>query len=344
MQEEQRRMYELEYPAPVVKDDSTQGSGPTMIVAMNGYADAGQAVEASADHLKAALENRQLASFNNDELVDYRSRRPAVTIDHDRTVEIENVDLGIKVLRDNSGKPFLLLSGPEPDLRWEAFTDAVVNLVEKFDIQNTIMLYAAPMPVPHTRPTVVTAHGNSPELLNSMVRIESTMMVPGAAALYLERALDKKGRQVAGYTAHVPHYLASSPYPSATLHLLDSVASAVDLNIPLGSLEADVDRVNQQLEEQVTDSDEIAGVVHQLEEQYDAYMERYRKRHPQAIMPGEEHMPTGEEIGADFEAFLAGLDENPEILSEDIDDREDNFGKDGDSDDEDSGKDMGDDV
>lgn len=344
MQEEQRRMYELEYPAPVVKDDSTQGSGPTMIVAMNGYADAGQAVEASADHLKAALENRQLASFNNDELVDYRSRRPAVTIDHDRTVEIENVDLGIKVLRDNSGKPFLLLSGPEPDLRWEAFTDAVVNLVEKFDIQNTIMLYAAPMPVPHTRPTVVTAHGNSPELLNSMVRIESTMMVPGAAALYLERALDKKGRQVAGYTAHVPHYLASSPYPSATLHLLDSVASAVDLNIPLGSLEADVDRVNQQLEEQVTDSDEIAGVVHQLEEQYDAYMERYRKRHPQAIMPGEEHMPTGEEIGADFEAFLAGLDENPEILSEDIDDREDNFGRDGDSDDENSGKDMGDDV
>ena len=112
MQEEQRRMYELEYPAPVVKDDSTPDSGPTMIVAMNGYADAGQAVEASADHLKAALGNRQLASFNNDELIDYRSRRPAVTIDHDRTVEIENTDLGIKVLRDNSGTPFLLLSGP----------------------------------------------------------------------------------------------------------------------------------------------------------------------------------------------------------------------------------------
>ena len=341
MQEEQRRMYELEYPAPVVKDDSVEGSGPTMIVAMNGYADAGQAVEASADHLKAALDNRQLASFNNDKLIDYRSRRPAVTIDHDRTVEIENSDLGIKVLRDNSGKPFLLLSGPEPDLRWEAFTNAVVNLVEKFDIKNTIMLYSAPMPVPHTRPTVVTAHGNSPELLNSMVRMESTMMVPGAAALYIERALDKKGRRVAGYTAHVPHYLAASSYPSATLRLLDSVASAADLNIPLGSLEADVARVHQQLEEQVADSDEISGVVNQLEEQYDAYMERYRKRHPQAIMPGEEHMPTGEEIGADFEAFLAGLDDDPDILSENIDDREDNYGKD-EGKDEDT--DMGDDV
>ena len=172
-----------------------------------------------------------------------------------------------------------------------------------------------------------------------MVRMESTMMVPGAAALYIERALDKKGRRVAGYTAHVPHYLAASPYPSATLRLLDSVATAAGLNIPLGSLEADVTRVNQQLEEQVTNSEEIAGVVHQLEEQYDAYMERYRSRHPQAIMPGEEHMPTGEEIGADFEAFLAGLDDNPDILSEDIDDREDNYGRE-----QGPGSDMDDDV
>ena len=56
MHEEDRRMYELEYPAPVIRDDSGDGQGPTMIVAMHGYADAGQAIEASADHLKAALE------------------------------------------------------------------------------------------------------------------------------------------------------------------------------------------------------------------------------------------------------------------------------------------------
>ncbi|MDO5031704.1 PAC2 family protein [Corynebacterium sp.] len=328
MSEEQGRMYELEYPAPVVKDDSTEGGGPTMIVAMHGYADAGQAVESTADYLKAALENRQLASFNNDELIDYRSRRPAVTIDHDRTVDIENTELGIKVLRDNSGKPFLLLSGPEPDLRWEAFTEAVVNLVEKYDVTNTIMLYSAPMPVPHTRPTVVTAHGNSTDLVGRMVRLDSKMMVPGSAALFIEKALDKKGRNVVGYTAHVPHYLAASSYPSATLRLLDSVASAARLNIPLGGVEADVARVGQQLQEQVDSSEEIAGVVHQLEEQFDAYMERYRTEHPQAIMPGEEHVPTGEEIGADFEAFLAQLGDDPSILNEEIDDREDNFGED----------------
>ena len=50
-------------------------------------------------------------------------------------------------------------------------------------------------------------------------------------------------------------------------------------------------------------------------------------------------MPTGEEIGADFEAFLAGLDDNPDILSEDIDDREDNYGRE-----QGPGSDMDDDV
>lgn len=339
MHEEERSMYELEYPAPVVKDNSGEGKGPTMIVAMHGYADAGQAIESSADHLKAALENRQLASFNSDELIDYRSRRPAVTIDNDRALEVEPMDLGLKVLRDNSGKSFLLLSGPEPHMRWEAFTTAVVKLVEKFDIEDTIMLYAAPMPVPHTRPTVVTAHGTASRLTEGMVKMDSTMMVPGAAALYIEKALADKGRTVAGYTAHVPHYLAASPYPQATLELLDSVAKAAQLNIPLGSIEADIFRVEGQLDEQVNGSEEIEGVVQQLEQQYDAFMDRYREEHPQAIMPGEEAVPSAEEISEEFEAFLASLDEDDseEIIHTDIDDREDSA-------DDNDDRDLGDDI
>ena len=101
MQDNERRMYELEYPAPSVDE------GPTLVVAMHGYADAGLSVESSADHLKAALESRPLATFNSDELIDYRSRRPAVTIDIDQPVEIESLDLDIRVLKDTEGKPFL---------------------------------------------------------------------------------------------------------------------------------------------------------------------------------------------------------------------------------------------
>lgn len=306
MQDNERRMYELEYPAPEVGSESADG--PTLIVALQGYADAGHAVEGSADHLLAALESRPVASFNNDELIDYRSRRPAVTMDNHRLVEMEDLQLGIRVLRDTSGKSFLLLSGPEPDLRWEAFTEAVADLADRFGVQRTICLYSAPMAVPHTRPLVISAHGNSVDLVGRMFTYDSRVIMPGSASMMVERTLHKRGRSVAGYTAHVPHYLAASPYPEATHQLLQSVAEAADLDLPLRSLEHDSSRVAAQLAEQVQDSGEIQQVVRALEIQYDEEVERYREAHPQAMLPGERSVPSGEEIGEEFERFLAALD------------------------------------
>lgn len=310
MQDNERRMYDLEYPAPEVASDST--GGPTLIVALQGYADAGHAVESSADHLLAALDSRPVASFNNDELIDYRSRRPAVTMDNHRITGMEHINLGIRVLRDTEGRSFLLLSGPEPDLRWEAFTEAVADLAEKFGVENTICLYSAPMAVPHTRPLMVSAHSNTPALINSMFTYDSKVVLPGSASMMVERVLHKRGSNVAGFTAHVPHYLASSPYPAATHELLDAVARATGLAFPLRALEHDMTRVAGQLAEQVNDSTEIQQVVHHLENQYDEELERYRASHPKAMMPGEHDMPSGEEIGEEFERFLAALDSTEE--------------------------------
>ncbi|QGU04792.1 PAC2 family protein [Corynebacterium comes] len=317
MQDNERRMYDLEYPAPEVGSDTT--GGPTLIVALQGYADAGHAVESSADHLLAALDSRPVASFNNDELIDYRSRRPAVTMDNHRITGMESLNLGIRVLRDTEGRSFLLLSGPEPDLRWEAFTEAVADLAEKFGVENTICLYSAPMAVPHTRPLVVSAHSNTPALVNSMFTYDSKVVLPGSASMMIERVLHKRGRNVAGFTAHVPHYLAASPYPAATHELLDAVARASGLSFPLRAIEHDMTRVAGQLAEQVNDSAEIQQVVHHLEIQFDEELERYRAKHPKAMLSGEHNVPSGDEIGEEFERFLAALDStDQDNASEDV--------------------------
>ena len=307
MNDDERRMYELEYPTPEIRDGHQHG--PTLVVALQGYADAGQAVEAVSEHLLAALENRLVASFNTDELVDFRSRRPAVTMEDHEIIRTDEINLDMRVLRDPEGRSFLLLSGPEPDMHWNAFTEAVTDLVERYDVENTICLYSAPMTVPHTRPLVVSAHGNAPGLVGRMYRFDGKVVLPGSAALRIEAALARAGRNVAGYTAHVPHYVAASPYPAATLNLLRSVADATDLDLPLRTLEHDARRVAEQLAEQTDDSGEIQQVVRALEEQYDEAVEKYREAHPRAVMPGEADLPSGEELGAEFERFLARLDE-----------------------------------
>lgn len=305
------RMYELEYPAPKVGSDAP--GGPVLIVAMQGFADAGMAVDHSANHLKAALDSRPVVSFNNDELIDYRSRRPAVTLADNSVAEIEDLTLDIRVLRDNDETPFLLLSGPEPDMRWESFTGAVADLADKYNVQSTICLYGAPMTVPHTRPLVVSAHGNDKDLIRGLVTIDSRVTMPGSASLFIERELHKRGRKVAGYTAHVPHYIAQGPYPQATHNLLRAVSDATGLKFPLRSLERDMERAESQLEDYLADNLEIIQVVSALEQQYDEELDRYRAEHPDALYPGEGSLPSGDEIGEEFERFLASIDhEDPQ--------------------------------
>lgn len=302
-----KRMYELEYPSPEVGGNGQEG--PTLIVALQGYADAGNAVEGSSAHLLAALDHRLIASFNSDELIDYRSRRPSVVIDDNEVTDVEDLSLGLHVVRDIDNRPFLMLSGPEPDLRWDAFTDAVADLAEKFGVDQTICLYAAPMTVPHTRPTMVTAHGNAAGRLKDQIALDARLNVPGSAALRLEKLLSSRGGSVAGYTVHVPHYVAGSPYPAATLKLLESISDSTGLSLPLLALERDAEKVHRQLMEQTADSAEVQQVVGALERQFDEELERYRARHPQAVLPGDADLPSGEEIGAEFERFLADLDD-----------------------------------
>ena len=252
-----------------------------------------------------------MASFKVDELIDYRSRRPGVTIDNSKVVDSDDVRLDLHLVKDTQGRPFLLLSGLEPDLKWGAFSDAVVDLARRGQVGMVASLYSAPMTVPHTRPLVISAHASDSSLIQDFHTWDSRMIVPGAAALETEKKLNRHGFETIGLTAHVPHYIAASDYPEATLRLLQAFGEVANRDLPLKALERELERVQHQLQDQVEDSQEIATVVSALEHQYDAEMERMRrKRESNLLKPGQD-IPTGEELGAEFEAFLQNMsDEN----------------------------------
>lgn len=337
------RMYEMEYPAPIQFDrpsiaDEATGLGSAvegseelpMLVALQGYADAGQAVSSASSHLLAALEHSPVASFKVDELIDYRSRRPGVTIDNSKVMDSDDVRLDLHLLKDTQGRPFLLLSGLEPDLKWGAFSDAVVDLARRGQVGMVASLYSAPMTVPHTRPLVISAHSSDSLLIQDFHTWDSRMIVPGAAALETEKKLNRHGFETVGLTAHVPHYIAASDYPEAPLRLLQAFGKVANRELPLKALEKELERVQHQLQDQVEDSQEIATVVSALEHQYDAEMERMRrKRENNLLKPGQD-IPTGEELGAEFEAFLQNMsdgnlsDENGVDNSADSDEQEEN--------------------
>lgn len=294
------RMFQLEIPAPQLS--SADGRAPVLIHALEGFSDAGHAIRLAAEHLKGTLETELVASFAIDDLLDYRSRRPLMTFKTDHFTSYDEPELNLYALRDSLGTPFLLLAGLEPDLQWERFVTSVRLLAERLGVRRTIGLGAIPMAVPHTRPVTMTAHSRYRELIADHQPWVGEVQVPSSASNLLEYRLGQHGQEAVGFTVHVPHYLAQTDYPEAAEALLEQVARSASLRLPLQSLGEAAAAVRDKINEQVEASPEIAQVVAALERQYDAFVTAQENR---SLLARDEDLPSGEELGAEFERFLA---------------------------------------
>lgn len=282
-------------------EDRPELGRPVLLHALTGFIDAGAAGRLAREHLLETLEPQLVATFDVDQLFDYRSRRPYMHFAADHWESYDQPKLELHALRDDDNTPFLLLTGPEPDLQWERFIAAVTLLIKQLDVRLSVGIHAIPMSVPHTRPGGITAHGTRPELIAGYEPWISHVQVPASITNLLEFRLGEQGMDAIGYAAHVPHYLAESEYPPAAELLLTSVSRGSGLLLPTDQLREAGERVRAEVERQLTDNQQARAVVAALEEQYDAFT-RGRAGN---LMTEPTPLPTADELGAELERFLA---------------------------------------
>ncbi len=283
-----------------------------MLYYLDGFIDAGGAGRLLTAHLLSALEHTEVARFDVDSLIDYRSRRPVMTFAKDHWENYEAPEISVSLLHDAEGSPFLLLSGPEPDHDWDSFITAVLTVATRLGVRLAVGFHGIPMGVPHTRPLGVTAHATRTDLVEGYRPLVDRLQVPGSAAALLELRMGEQGRAAVGFAVHVPHYLAQAAYPAAAVTLLESVQRAAGLSLPAEALREAAHRTDLEIARQVEGSEEVSEVVHALEQQYDAFA---AGSDGGTLAEDAEHMPTAEELGAQFERFLAeqqGRGENPD--------------------------------
>ena len=283
-------------------DDLPTLAAPVLVEALDGFIDAGSARRLARQHLLATLDSRIVATFDVDQLFDYRARRPAMVFAADHWESYDTPQLALHLLHDPEGTPFLLLAGPEPDVQWERFTAAVRMLIDHFGVRLTVGLNAIPMAVPHTRPVGVIAHGTRPELLAGHQPWISTVQVPASAGHLLEHRLGQEGLDAMGFAVHVPHYVSEMDYPAAAEVLLNSVAVVAGLILPTDALQEAATTTRTSIDAQVAQSSEVASVVSALENQYDAFV---AGRGSSLLAEGGSGLPTADELGAELERFLA---------------------------------------
>ena len=199
---------------PELAGSAGRPPGPVLVVALDGFLDAGNAGRLAVDHLLGDDPGRVVASFDIDAFYDYRARRPPMAFVEDHYEGYAPPRLVVRLQHDSRGAPYLLLHGPEPDTHWEAFARSVREVVEHFGVRLTVSLGSVPMAVPHTP----AGDGHQPRHPARAARARRTsgagvIQVPASALAMLELRLGEWGHDAMGFVAHVPHYVAQVGLP-----------------------------------------------------------------------------------------------------------------------------------
>jgi hypothetical protein len=267
---------------------------PVMLMCLEGWVDAGLGGAAAMASVLSQTETEPLATFDDDELIDRRARRPLMRITDGIHDGLTWPAIQLRYGKDASGNDVLFLLGPEPDFRWHAFTADLVDLARELDVRMLVGFGAFPAPVPHTRPIRLAATSSAPELAAQVGFVSGTIEVPAGIQAALEQAFAEGDVPAVGLWARVPHYAAAMPYPAASAALIDALAHVSGLSFSSDELSAAGAITNQRVDQLIANSEDHRQMVRQLEEQIDA-------SEPQPDLGA---LPSGDELAAELERFL----------------------------------------
>lgn len=277
--------------------------GIPLIVTLSGISDPGGVVAQLDTFLWDRCEPEEILRFNTDLLLDYRARRPVITFDEDHFIDYSPEELSLSLCHDQLGRPFMLLSGFEPDFRWEQFVDTLLMLVAEFEVSVTVWSHAIPMPVPHTRPLRATVSGTRDDLIEERSVWKPTTKLPASITHLLEYRLHSLGEEVVGFAILVPHYLAGNEYPDALVFALESVMAATGLIFTTDEVRQQGVEFRAQVDRQVAENDESGEMLRGLEARYDSYMEDQDSK--SRLIADDGSLPTADQLASELEKFLA---------------------------------------
>jgi hypothetical protein len=261
--------------------------GRILVVAFEGWNDAGEAASSAVRTLREQLEVAPLAVFDSEDLFDYQLVRPIIELSATGQRHISwpaislycpevpkaraeslAADAQLEVSGQNTSNIYLL-TGPEPTRNWRSLTADIVELLVAADIRAAVFLGALLADVPHTRPISVFTSSENVDVRSAMDIERSTYEGPTGILSVLAEACESAGITTVSLWASVPHYVQHSPSPKATLALIDRLEELVDVTIPRGELITDSSEWEKSINNLAAHDDEMAGYIAALEEARD---------------------------------------------------------------------------
>lgn len=265
---------------------------PVLIVFLEGFVDAGAVASTASAFLRHRWLAEPLAEFDADALVDYRARRPTAVVDNGVLRRLEWPQIQLLTARVDGPQDAVFLLGPEPDMRWHEFVEAVADASGELGVEFVIGLGAYPAATPHTRPVnIVRAANSAAASLQFDADDVRGYTGPVGAGTALQAALAERQLPAVGLWAEIPHYISASPYPPGALAMVRLIASAMHTEVDTTELEAAAKAHLEQVDEAVAEHEEAAAMITGLEQITDAEED-------------DGSLPTGEDLADEIERFL----------------------------------------
>lgn len=278
----------------------------TLIAAFAGWSDAGGAATAAAQYLIERWRARRVAEIDPEEFYDFTQLRPTTRYEGD----VRRIDWPENVfchcLRppddpsgDERGRSLLIFNGIEPHLRWKAYTQAMLEAIERYRVKLVVTLGAMRADYPHTRPLRTTGAAPDPAMAARAGLHTSGRRYEGPTGIngVLLATLAERGVPTGTIWVNVPHYVNAVPNPSATLALLKALCAMLEVDVPLGRMVRAATAFDAQLNEATAKNSEVSEYVRLLEERFDEELGG------QPSQPAAD-LPTTESIVRDIEEFL----------------------------------------
>jgi proteasome assembly chaperone (PAC2) family protein len=263
---------------------------PFLVVHLTGWTDAGLAGQTAAVFLHSRWNARTLGTFDADELLDFRDRRPVVRLASGTIEEVRWSPIELSLAAPGGERDALLLTGPEPDFRWGGFCEQVVDACRELGVGEVFGLGGFPAPAVHTDPVPVVGTSADPELAGRLETVPALVELPAGIQTVLEERLHRAGIQATGLWARVPPYLAGGSHPPAALVLVRTLAGLAGVEVDVTELEAASKDHLEQVEQAIRERPQIAEFIEQIR----GLVEQ----------GADDRVPSGDQIAAELELFL----------------------------------------
>ena len=269
---------------------------PALVCGFKGWNDAADAASTAVTFVGGALEARRFATIDPEDFYDFQATRPRITLVDGDTREIVWPAVELFEARvPRAPRDLILLAGSEPSFRWRTFTEVIVELAEAMGAQLVVTLGALLADVPHTRPIAITGLASDPVLVSRLGLAPSSYEGPTGIVGVLHAACQRAGLPSASLWAAVPHYIAATPNPKASLALVRKLEGLVGVAVDASGLES-----------AVADYEGHVNMAVQSDPEVQAFVERLEQVSSEAGVGEqlEESLPSGEVIARDLQRFL----------------------------------------